>query len=56
MAMKSLIVLNTRLLYLMPLVENSSLGPQGACPLALVTRFAVPLTLSEQKKVGIRGN
>ena len=32
-------------------VENLSLGPK-----ALTTRFAVPLTLSEQRKVGIRGS
>jgi len=37
-------------------VENLSLGPQGSCPLALTTRFTVPLTLSEQIKVGIRGS
>ena len=32
-------------------VENLSLGPQGTCPLAPVTRLAVPLTLSEQKRL-----
>ena len=39
--------------FLLLRVENSSLGPQGTCPLASATRFAVPLTLSEQRKVGI---
>ena len=38
------------------MVENLSLGPQGTCPLAPVTQFDVPLTLSEQRKVGIRGS
>ena len=31
-------------------------GPHGSCPLAPTTRFAVPLTLSEQRKIGIRGS
>ena len=35
-------------------VENLPLGPQGSWPLAPTTRFAMPLTLSEQRKVGIR--
>ena len=30
-----------------------SLGPQGSWPLAPTTRFVVPLTLSDQRKVGI---
>ena len=30
--------------------------PQGSWPLAPTTRFAVPLTLSEQWKVGIQGS
>ena len=41
---------------LLKVVENLSLGPQGACPLAPTTRFAVPLNLCEQRKVGIRGS
>ena len=32
-------------------VENLSLGPQGSCPLAPTTQFAVPFTLSEQKRL-----
>ena len=38
-------------LRLLKKVENMSLGPQGSWPLALTTRFAVPLTLSEQKRL-----
>ena len=33
-----------------------SLGPQDSWPLAPTTLFVVPLTLSEQRKVGIRGS
>ena len=40
-------------LRLLKRVENLSLEPQGLCPLAPTTRFAMPLTLSEQRKVGI---
>ena len=39
-------------LRLLKRVENSSLGPQGSWPLAPTTRFTMPLTLSEQRKVG----
>ena len=38
-------------LRLLKKVENLSLGPQGSCPLAPTTRFAVPLTLSKQRKL-----
>jgi len=38
-------------LRLLKRVENLSLGPKGSWPLALTTRFAVPLTLSEQKRL-----
>ena len=40
-------------LRLLKRLENLSLGSQGSWPLASTTRFTVPLTLSEQRKVGI---
>ena len=43
-------------LRLLKRVENLSLGPQDSWPLDATTQFAVPLTLSEQRKVGIRGS
>ena len=43
-------------LRLLKKAENFSLEPQGSWPLALTTRFVVPLTLSEQRKVGIQGH
>ena len=33
------------------MVENLSLGPQGTCPLAPVTRFAVRLTLINKERL-----